>query len=114
VKGKLWTLIAVLAVVGMVLASCAPKATPTPTPKPTTVPPTATPKPRLKITVATDATWPPFEYVDETTKEFVGLDIDLMKAIAEAAGFDYEFVNVSWDLCWQAWPPDSTTPRSRP
>jgi basic membrane protein A len=50
-----------------------------------------------KITVGTDATWPPFEYVDETTKEFVGFDIDLMKAVAQEAGFQVEFVNVSWD-----------------
>lgn len=47
--------------------------------------------------IATDATWPPFEYVDETTKEIVGFDIELMKAIAEKGGFQIEFVNVSWD-----------------
>lgn len=50
-----------------------------------------------KIQVATDATWPPFEYVDEQTKEIVGFDIDLMNAIAEKEGLDVEFVNVSWD-----------------
>lgn len=49
------------------------------------------------IQVATDATWPPFEYVDEQTKEIVGFDIDLMKAIAEAEDLDIEFVNVNWD-----------------
>ena len=92
-------LIAILFVVSLVLAACRPAATPTPTPKPTAVPPTATPKPTavpptptpqpsLKISVGTDATWPPFEYVDEASKEFVGFDIDLMKAIAEAAGFE--------------------------
>jgi polar amino acid transport system substrate-binding protein len=50
-----------------------------------------------KIQVATDATWPPFEYVDDTTKEIVGFDIDLMNAIAEKANLDIEFVNVAWD-----------------
>jgi polar amino acid transport system substrate-binding protein len=50
-----------------------------------------------KIQVALDATWPPFEYVDEGTKEIVGFDVDLMKAIAEKEGLDVEFVNVSWD-----------------
>ncbi len=35
-----------------------------------------------KIRVATDATWPPFEYVNDQ-KEIVGFDIDLFKAIAE-------------------------------
>ncbi len=49
-----------------------------------------------KVVVATDATWPPMEYVDEN-KEIVGFDIDLMKAIAEEAGFEVEFKNVAWD-----------------
>lgn len=50
-----------------------------------------------KVQVAMDATWPPFELVDEATKELVGFDVDLMKAIAEKAGLEVEFVNVSWD-----------------
>ncbi len=48
------------------------------------------------IVVATDATWPPMEYVDEN-KEIVGYDIDLMKAVAEEAGIEIEFKNVAWD-----------------
>jgi len=48
------------------------------------------------IVVATDATWPPMEYVDEN-KEIVGYDIDLMKAVAERAGLEIEFKNVAWD-----------------
>ncbi len=51
----------------------------------------------LKVRIATDATWPPFEYVDEQTMEIVGFDIDLIKAIADEAGLDIEIVNVSWD-----------------
>jgi polar amino acid transport system substrate-binding protein len=50
-----------------------------------------------KVTVATDATWPPFEYVDESSKEIIGFDIELMNAIAKEGGFEIEFVNVSWD-----------------
>ncbi len=50
-----------------------------------------------KVQVATDATWPPFEYVDETSKVIVGFDIDLFNAIASEAGLDVEYVNVSWD-----------------
>ncbi len=49
------------------------------------------------VTVATDATWPPFEYVDENTKQIVGFDVDLMRAIAEEAGIEVNIVNVSWD-----------------
>jgi polar amino acid transport system substrate-binding protein len=48
-------------------------------------------------TIATDATWPPFEYIDTDTEEIVGFDIDLMNAIAERAGFQVEYVNVAWD-----------------
>ena len=50
-----------------------------------------------KIRVATDATWPPFESVNEQTKEIEGFDIDLFKAIAEKANIEVEFINVAWD-----------------
>lgn len=50
-----------------------------------------------KLTVATDATWPPFEYVNTDTKAIEGFDIDVMTAIAEEAGLEIEFVNVAWD-----------------
>jgi polar amino acid transport system substrate-binding protein len=66
-----------LALVSLVLPGCAPKTT--------------------KYIVATDATWPPFEYIDEETKEIVGFDIDLMTAIAEKAEIEIEFKNVAWD-----------------
>ncbi|MFO8064200.1 MAG: basic amino acid ABC transporter substrate-binding protein [Spirochaetota bacterium] len=49
-----------------------------------------------QITVGTDATWPPMEFVNED-KELVGFDIDLMKRIAEEAGFEVEFQNTAWD-----------------
>ncbi len=50
-----------------------------------------------KIRIATDATWAPFEYVDTKTNQIVGFDIDLMKAIADKAKLDIEFVNVAFD-----------------
>jgi polar amino acid transport system substrate-binding protein len=49
------------------------------------------------VRVATDATWPPFEMVDETSKEIIGFDIDLMNAIAEKENLTIEFVNVGFD-----------------
>jgi polar amino acid transport system substrate-binding protein len=49
-----------------------------------------------KVRVATDATWPPFEYVNDQ-KEIVGFDIDLFNAIAEKEGLELEFVNVGFD-----------------
>ncbi len=50
-----------------------------------------------KVRVASDATWPPFEMVDETTKELVGFDIEMVNAIAAEAGFEVEFINVGFD-----------------
>ncbi len=50
-----------------------------------------------KVRVATDATWPPFEQVDEATKEIIGFDVELMKAVAKEGGFEVEFINVPWD-----------------
>ena len=47
--------------------------------------------------IATDATYPPFETVDETSKELVGFDIELIKAVAAEAGIQYELVNVNFD-----------------
>ena len=49
-----------------------------------------------KIVVATDATWPPMEYIDEN-KNIVGFDIDLVNEIAKAGGFEVEFKNTAWD-----------------
>jgi polar amino acid transport system substrate-binding protein len=49
------------------------------------------------LVVATDATFPPFEYVDEATKEIIGFDIDLMNAIANQADLAITYQNVSWD-----------------
>ncbi len=49
-----------------------------------------------KIVIATDATWPPMEMVDEN-KQIVGFDIDLMNAAATAGGFKVEFKNTAWD-----------------
>jgi len=48
------------------------------------------------IVVATDATWPPMEFVNQD-KEIVGFDIDLMRAAAKAGGFNVEFKNTAWD-----------------
>lgn len=50
-----------------------------------------------KVRVATDATWPPFESVNDQTKQIEGFDIDLFKAIAEKEGLQLEFVNVAFD-----------------
>jgi len=73
----------ILAVAGLALTACAPAG--------------GGAAARPKIKVATDATWPPFEMVDEATKEIVGFDVDLIKAIGAKGGFDVEMVNVAFD-----------------
>ncbi|HWQ83685.1 MAG TPA: basic amino acid ABC transporter substrate-binding protein [Anaerolineales bacterium] len=77
-KSRSWILMALVMLLSLILAACSSGG-------------------GEKVTVATDATWPPFEIVDETTKEIIGFDIDLMKAIAEKGGFEVEFVNVGFD-----------------
>jgi polar amino acid transport system substrate-binding protein len=50
----------------------------------------------IHIMIATDATFPPMEFVDDSG-EIVGFDVDLMKVAAEAGGFTIEFKQVPWD-----------------
>ncbi|NCN05335.1 MAG: basic amino acid ABC transporter substrate-binding protein [Spirochaetales bacterium] len=49
------------------------------------------------FTFASDATWPPMEFVDETSGEVIGFSIDLINAIGDAAGFVPEIKNTAWD-----------------
>jgi polar amino acid transport system substrate-binding protein len=48
------------------------------------------------VTVASDATWPPMEMIDEN-KNLVGFDIDYMNAVAKEAGFKAVIKNTAWD-----------------
>jgi peptide/nickel transport system substrate-binding protein len=80
-------------------ATTAPAAEPTATPAPTATPepePTATEAPPSAYKIGTNAEYPPFENVDEAG-EIVGFDVDLFEAIAEVAGFEFEWVNTRWD-----------------
>jgi polar amino acid transport system substrate-binding protein len=77
-KILLWTIIAGLLLLSLVLGGCGTKSA-------------------AKIRVATDATWPPFESVNEQTKKIEGFDIDLLSAIAAKEGLEIEFINVAFD-----------------
>ena len=46
--------------------------------------------------IATDTVFKPFEYTD-ASGNFVGIDVDLVAAIAEDQGFDYELKSLGWD-----------------
>ena len=49
-----------------------------------------------RIVFATDATWPPMEFVN-AEKEIVGFSIDFLKAAGKEAGFTPVFKNTAWD-----------------
>ncbi len=46
--------------------------------------------------VATDTVFRPFEFTNENG-EFVGIDVDVLAAIAEDQGFKYELTSLGWD-----------------
>lgn len=54
-----------------------------------------------KLIVGTDATYAPMEYMDESGK-IVGIDVDIVNAIAEAAGFEVEYQNYGWEPLFPA------------
>ena len=51
--------------------------------------------------IATDTTFAPFEYQNEAG-EFVGIDLDLLAAIAEDQGFEYELQALGFNAAVQA------------
>ena len=46
--------------------------------------------------IATDTVFKPFEYTD-ASGNFVGIDVDIVAAIAEDQGFKYELKSLGWD-----------------
>ncbi|MBQ7563832.1 MAG: transporter substrate-binding domain-containing protein [Lachnospiraceae bacterium] len=46
--------------------------------------------------IATDTSFKPFEYTDENG-DFVGIDMDILAAVAEDQGFEYEVQVLGWD-----------------
>lgn len=46
--------------------------------------------------IATDTVFKPFEYTNENN-EFVGIDVDLLAAVAQDQGFKYELQSLGWD-----------------
>ncbi|MEX0682798.1 MAG: ABC transporter substrate-binding protein [Dehalococcoidia bacterium] len=47
------------------------------------------------LTVGSDIAYPPIEYFEEGTDNATGLDVDLLAAMAEVLGVDYEFKQVA-------------------
>lgn len=82
-KPRFGAVVILLLALALTLSACAPTAT-------------APADTSLKVVIATDAAFPPMEFVDEN-KQIVGFDIDMMNAIAERMGFQVEYKNTAWD-----------------
>ncbi|WOB06628.1 basic amino acid ABC transporter substrate-binding protein [Piscinibacter gummiphilus] len=87
-----------LLITGFLLSACGKKAE---TPAPAASAPVAAasapaPAPAKVYVVGTDAAYAPFES-ENTQKEIVGFDIDVVKAVAQKAGIEVKFVNTPWE-----------------
>lgn len=58
---------------------------------------TTAPTTKKVIKVGSETTFPPFEFQDEKTQEYVGFDIDLIKAIFKQAGYETQIVSSNFD-----------------
>lgn len=47
--------------------------------------------------IVADNAFAPFDFMDPDTMEYTGIDMDLLAAIAEDQGFEYEIDNCGWD-----------------
>jgi len=75
-SARLFAILAIVLVMATLITGCSPKSS--------------------AIVIATDAAFPPMEFVD-ASKEIVGFDIDLMNAIAAEMDLEIEFKNTAWD-----------------
>ncbi len=94
-KKLTWLLVAGLILATLIPAACS--SSPTTSAAQTSQAAQTNSLPQMSITVATDATWPPFESVNEQTKAIEGMDIDIFNAIAAKENIKVEFKNVAWD-----------------
>ena len=85
------------------LAACGGSAKPAETQAPAAATEAAAPAateapaaPAKKWIVASDTVFKPFEYTD-ASGNFVGIDVDILAAVAADQGFDYELKSLGWD-----------------
>ena len=79
---------------GLMLAACGKQEPAAPAAGATAAPPVAAAT-RVYV-VGTDAAYAPFELQNEKG-EIVGFDIDVVKAVAQKAGFEVKFLNTPWE-----------------
>ncbi len=89
-------LVGALLVLTLLLAACGSTTTTT-----TTTTPGGTPTPDLKVpgvlTVGSDTTYAPQEYIDTATNKAVGFDVDLITAVAKNMGLQVNVVTTKFD-----------------
>lgn len=78
------TLAVIMTIVGVIFAGCSNNAE------------KEDPKDKTYI-IYSDNAFAPFEYLDEATNEYVGVDMELLAAIAKDQGFKYEVHNEGFD-----------------
>ena len=84
---------------GLLLGACQK---PAPTAVEVPAPAASAPAPVAKVyVVGTDPTYAPFEFQNEKG-EIVGFDIDVMAAVAKAAGIEVKFVSTPWEGAFNA------------
>lgn len=49
------------------------------------------------LNVASDTAYAPFEFQDETSKEYIGFDMDLIKAIGKQMGYEVKVASMNFD-----------------
>jgi len=84
-------LVAMLVFSLVAVAGCAQKEQPAPQQG------TEAPAQAKVLKVGTQATYPPFEFVDKSTGEFIGFDMDLIRAIAKVQGYEVDIQSMGFD-----------------
>ena len=113
-KGKLWTILAVMVILSLGLAACGPTPAPPPTATPVPPPPEETPTPPpveevglpdlggREVVVAVENAYPPFNFIDEATGETVGWDYDAWNAICAYINCTPVFKETAWEGIFEA------------
>jgi His/Glu/Gln/Arg/opine family amino acid ABC transporter permease subunit len=57
---------------------------------------------RPVVRVGTEGTYPPFSFHDSSTNDLTGYDIEVIKAVADKAGWKLEFVETTFDAIFAA------------
>ena len=61
------------------------------------------------LRVASNTTFPPFEFVNTKTQEITGFEMDLIRAMGKQAGYEVKITNMAFDGIRQCPPAPSTS-----